>query len=146
MPFSTNERVGRGVFILIERRGILKEIIKLPKENLQGIRFFIEGLSFTVVAGYYNEWEERQLSYLVQATKGSRMSTKDICKWCINHNIHYQILYPINKMQILKDPIRFISYLKLKKKIKMLWLTQKLLDYLILYKNPPNQIIRGIFY
>ena len=95
-----------------------KKIIQLPEENLQGLHFYKENLSFPVIIGTYSSWEESQITYLNLSV--STMKTLDICKWCINHKIHYQILYPINKQEILKDPIRFIFYLILKHKINML--------------------------
>lgn len=96
----------------------MKEIITLPKANLQSLHFYFKNLSFPLVIGTYSSWEESQVSYL--NTHISDMKTLDICKWCINHHICYQILYPISKNEIFKDPLKYLFYLLLKQKIKTL--------------------------
>lgn len=99
-----------------ERR-IMGKIIKLPEENLKGLHFFTSGMNFPVVAGSYSDWEKLQLSYLESNLISVGFNTESICQWCINHNIRYQILYPIRKSSILKNPYKYYKFMQLKKKL-----------------------------
>ena len=94
------------------------KIIKLPKENLKSLNFFIDGLYFQVVVAAYDENEENKISYLKTLCDNKRFNTEEICKWCINQNIQYQILYPVKKRSIVKNPIKFIRCIKLKYDLK----------------------------
>lgn len=96
----------------------MKNIITLPKKNLQSLHFYFENLSFPIVVGTYSLWEESQISYLNAHI--SDMKILDICNWCINHHICYQILYPISKNELFKNPLKFFFYLLLKHRIKKL--------------------------
>lgn len=93
-------------------------VLKLPKENLISLHFFVERLNFPVAAASYNEWEEQQISYLENNYKSLNLNTESICEWCINHNIQYQILYPLNKISILKNPYKYFQYLQLNRKLE----------------------------
>lgn len=95
----------------------MKKIIQLPEESLQGLHFFMKGMTFPVVAGSYSEWEKQQLSYLEANLHSTGFNTEAICQWCISHNIRYQILYPLRKISILKNPHRYYKFLQLKKKL-----------------------------
>lgn len=95
----------------------MSEIIKLPKENLQALHFFVEGLNFPVIAGSYNSWEKQQLSYLEANLSSTGFNTESICRWCINHNIKYQILYPLRRISILKNPYKYYKFIQLKRKL-----------------------------
>ena len=96
----------------------MSEIIKLPKENLKSLNFFIKGLYFHVVVAAYNENEKSKLDYLKKLCENEKFSTEDICKWCFNQNIKYQILYPVKKWSFIKEPIKYIRYIKLKYDLK----------------------------
>lgn len=37
----------------------MSKIIKLPKDNLKELHFFVEGLNFPVVAASYSSWEQQ---------------------------------------------------------------------------------------
>lgn len=93
------------------------KIIKLPEDNLKGLHFFTGGMNFPVVAGSYSEWEKQQLSYLESNLSSTGFNTESICQWCINHNIQYQILYPLRKISILKNPYKYYKFMQLKKKL-----------------------------
>ena len=93
-------------------------ILKFPKENLISLHFFVDQLNFPVVAASYTEWEEQQIVYLEGNYKSLKYNTESICRWCINHNIQYQILYPIDKRSAIKHPYKFLKYLELKRKLK----------------------------
>lgn len=95
----------------------MKKIIKLPEENLQGLHFFTKGMNFPVVAGAYSEWEKQQLFYLESNLCSTGFNTEALCQWCITHNISYQILYPLKKVSILKNPYKYYKFLQLKKKL-----------------------------
>ncbi|RHV36746.1 hypothetical protein DXB59_07610 [Ruminococcus sp. OM05-10BH] len=96
----------------------MSKIIKLPEENLQELHFFTKGIKFPVVAGSYSIWEKQQLSYLEENISSTGFDTEAICQWCINHNIQYQILYPLKKRSILKNPYKYYQFIQLKKKLK----------------------------
>lgn len=91
--------------------------IKLPEENLKGLHFFTNGMNFPVVAGSYSEWEKQQLSYLESNLSSVGFNTEALCQWCISHNIRYQILYPLRKISILKNPYKYYKFMQLKKKL-----------------------------
>lgn len=95
----------------------MKKIIKLPEENLQGLHFFMKGMNFPVVAGSYCESEKQQLSYLEANLYSVGFNTEVVCQWCVNHNIQFQILYPLRKISILKNPYKYYKFLCLKKKL-----------------------------
>ena len=92
-------------------------IIEFKKENLNVLHFFVEHLIFPVAVATYNEWEEQQICYLEKHYECFKMNTESICKWCINHRINYQIIYPINKIFIIKNPYKYLKYLQLKRKL-----------------------------
>lgn len=92
-------------------------IIEFKKENLKVLHFFVEHLDFPVAVATYNEWEEQQICYLERRYECFKMNTESICKWCINHRINYQIIYPINKIFIIKNPYKYFKYLQLKRKL-----------------------------
>lgn len=95
------------------------QILKFPQEDLNSLHFFTENLSFPIAAASYNEWEQQQLYYLENNFQSGIFSTETICKWCINHKIQYQILYPLNIFSIIKNPYKYYRYLLLKNKLKM---------------------------
>ena len=95
----------------------MSKVIKLPEENLKGLHFFTKGMNFPVVAASYSEWEKQQLSYLESNLSSTGFNTESICQWCISHNIQYQILYPIRKSSIFKNPYKYYKFIQLKKKL-----------------------------
>lgn len=95
-------------------------ILKFQKENLKALHFFTEGVNFPLVAASYSEWEEQQLCYFENHFKSLEMNTESICRWCINHHVQYQILYPLNKISIIKNPYKYFKYLQLKRKLNFL--------------------------
>lgn len=103
-----------------EREVRMDKIIKLEKEGLVGLYFFEKELNFPIAVGTYSKWQETQVSYLVTSMKNNRYDTEYICRWCISHEIPYQILYPIDKMAILKKPYKYYKFLCLKRKLKKL--------------------------
>lgn len=92
-------------------------IIEFKKENLKVLHFFVEHLDFPVAVASYSDWEEEQISHLENNYKSLKMNTEYICIWCINHQIKYQIIYPINKIFIIKNPYKYLKYLQLKRKL-----------------------------
>ena len=96
----------------------MKKVIRFDSQNMQGLHFFVENLNFPVVAASYNEWEKQQLNYLENNVKSGGFSSEADCKWCINRNIPYQILYPIKKSSIFKNPYKYYEFLLLKYRLK----------------------------
>lgn len=95
-------------------------ILKFAKENLRTLHFFVESVNFPVAVASYSDWEEEQISYLENNYKSLKMNTESICIWCINHQIKYQIIYPISKILIIKNPYKYIKYLQLERKLNSL--------------------------
>lgn len=96
----------------------MKRIINFNPNGLQGLHFFTEGLKFPIVIGTYSAWEETQVSYLADNIRYGYCTTEDICRWCINHQIQYQIIYPIRRRSIVMHPYKYYKYLELNRKIK----------------------------
>ena len=97
----------------------MKKIIKLPEEGLKGLHFFTHNLNFPVVAAAYTEWEHTQLTYLESNFQTAGFTTESLCGWCIRHQIKYQIMYPLSKVTILKNPYKIMKFIQLKQKLKM---------------------------
>ena len=97
---------------------LVHKIIKFDSEGLIGLHFYEKGLKFPVVIGTYSEWQEIQITYLVNYLKNNNCTTEFMCIWCINHNISYQILYPINKKEIIENLYKYYEFVKLKKKLR----------------------------
>lgn len=95
----------------------MKKIINLEPEGMKSLHFYVEGLNYPVAVGIYSDWQETQLSFFVQQMKKHPMNTEDICRWCISHNIPYQIVYPINRKVIIKHPYKYYKFLQLKKRL-----------------------------
>ena len=92
-------------------------MINFSKENLKGLHFFVDGLNFPVAIATYDEWQETQVSYLANHYQSKGSDSESICKWCINHEIQYQILYPLKKSSIIKHPYKYFKFVQLKKKL-----------------------------
>ena len=87
-------------------------MIKAPKE----VHIFNKNISFPVLVYACNEWEQTQVSYLSQNVAKGGFTTMAISQWCKNHQINYQIIYPKNKLKLLlKEPMRFMCYLYIRK-------------------------------
>lgn len=92
-------------------------VLKFPEENLKGLHFFVEHLNFPVVVATYSDWQETQVSYLSSNYLSQGFNSEAICMWCINHEIQYQILYPMKRSSIIKHPYKYFKFVKLKKKL-----------------------------
>ena len=92
-------------------------IINLPKENLKGLHFLTENINYPVVIATYSEWEEQQVQYFMQSVKSTNLTSEAICRWCINHDMKYQILFITSFKTIIKHPYKYIKYLQLKRKL-----------------------------
>lgn len=103
----------------------MNQIIKFDPEGMKGLHFYMEGLNFPVVIGTYSDWEETQVSYLSNHIKDGRFNTEAVCRWCISHRIRYQIVYPIRKRIILKNPYKYYKFLQLKRKLGILMKSYK---------------------
>lgn len=96
----------------------MNQIINFVPEGMKGLHFYMEGLNFPVVLATYSEWEETQVSYLTDNIKSERWDTIDVCRWCINHQIQYKMVYLVSKKNVIKHPYKHYKYLRLKHKIK----------------------------
>lgn len=87
-------------------------------DNTKSIHIYTERLSFPVCLFACNQWDQTQISYLSRNIKSGRYTAFDICRWCQQHGISYQIIYPDYVWKyIFIDPKRFLCYLYLKYKL-----------------------------
>lgn len=91
--------------------------LNIPK-NIQSIQFFSKNLNFPICVYICSEWEKSQVNYLAVAVKEGIHTSYSICQWCKHHKISYQIIYPIKKSSIIKNPYKFLKYLSLKNQLK----------------------------
>lgn len=86
-----------------------------PPKDIKAIHVFKKNISFPVFVYSCSDWDDTQIFYLNQNIVSGNFTTLAICKWCISHHIHYQILFPENKLKLLLCyPKRFLCYLHLK--------------------------------
>ena len=95
----------------------MRKVLKFEENGLKGLHFFTEKINFPVVAASYSDSEKSQLSCLETNVKSGGFTTEAICKWCIHHHVQYQILYPLKKISIIKNPYKYYQYLMLKRKL-----------------------------
>jgi hypothetical protein len=97
-----------------------KKILKFKEENLQGLHFFTIGISFPVAVAAYSEVEMEKIEYLDKRFRGGDIHTTfDLCVWCINQNIAYQIVFPFEIKTLVSNPIRTYDYFKLQKRLRV---------------------------
>lgn len=85
----------------------MKSILKFNPSGLKKVHFFTEDINFPVAIAIYSEQEEMKVSCLLNNIESGDFSTKTICKWCVEHRIHYQIIYPLTKISILKNSYKY---------------------------------------
>lgn len=88
-------------------------------DNVKSIHFFKDNIGFPIVIYACSDSETMQVGYLESNVKKGTFTSYLICKWCIAHEISYQIIYPVCKLDILKKPLKFFAFLHLKIKLKM---------------------------
>lgn len=98
--------------IILRDRG--RYMLKFEPNNLKALHFFTEGLNYPVAIAAYSDWQENQLSYLVSNFQSKQFTTESVCRWCMSHNLQFQIIYPISKISIIKNPYKFFKFLQLK--------------------------------
>lgn len=89
-------------------------MLKLKPDNLKALHFFTEGLNYPVAIAAYSDKQEALLSYLISNFQTKQFTSESVCRWCLSHNLQFQILYPISKMSIFKNPYKFFKFLQLK--------------------------------
>lgn len=92
-------------------------LLKFQQKGLKEVHLITEQINFPVAIAVYNDWEKTQVQYLLVNIKSTRFTSYSICRWCIVHKIQYQILYPIRKISILKNPYKYYQYIKLLTKL-----------------------------
>lgn len=92
----------------------MKRILNFNEDGLKGLHFFTEHINFPVAVASYSDWEEQKISYLEKNFQSERFTTENICQWCINHRIQYQIVYPLRIRSIFRNPYKYVKYLQLK--------------------------------
>lgn len=87
----------------------------IAPSDTRSIHIFTERISFPVCAFAVSEWDETQISYLNHNVKTGNFTAFNICRWCQQHDISYQILFPEQIWRYMfKEPKRFLCYLYLK--------------------------------
>lgn len=88
------------------------------QEGLKELHFLTEGINFPIAIPIYDDWQKTQFQYLLSNIRTTAFTSYDICKWCIIHNLQYQIIYPIKKISILKNPYKYYKYIQMCIKLK----------------------------
>lgn len=83
-------------------------------KEIDELNILTERLNFPIAIPIHNSWEKTQFKYLENNIRSTRFTSYDICKWCIIHNLEYEILYPLSKSVILKNPYKYYKYLQMK--------------------------------
>lgn len=100
-------------------KAMKKKILKFKEDNLCGLHFFTEGISFPVAVAAYSETEMGKIEYLVKRSQsGDICTTFDLCVWCINQDIAYQIMFPLAKRTLFLNPIRTYDYVRLQSRLQ----------------------------
>jgi len=89
-------------------------MLNFKEEGMLELHCLTEQLNFPIAIPIYSDWEKTQLQYLLNNIKSTRFNSYEICKWCITHQLAYEILYPLRKSSILKHPYKYYKYLQMK--------------------------------
>lgn len=89
-------------------------MLNFKNEGMQELHFLTDNLNFPIAIPIYNDWEKTQFQYLLSNIKSIRFNSFEICKWCIAHRLSYEILYPLKKSSVLKNPYKYYKYLQMK--------------------------------
>ena len=93
-------------------------LFNFNQEGLKELHFLTEEINFPIAVPIYDDWQKTQFQYLLSNIKTTTFTSYDICKWCIVHNLQYQIIYPIKKISILKNPYKYYKYIQMCIKLK----------------------------
>lgn len=93
-------------------------IAGFKEPGLKGIHFFIKGLKFPIAIAHYTPKEAYEISLLESNLRKGRMTSEEICQWCISHQINYKVLYPIRFRNVLRNPRKAVEYLNMKVRLK----------------------------
>ena len=107
------------ILLICERIEDWRTMHLLEPEGLKEMHFHMEGVNFPVVMYICTDWEKIQLSYLYQNLKIKHFTSYELCRWCQSHNILFQILYPLRRISIIKNPYKYFMFLLLKAKLKI---------------------------
>jgi hypothetical protein len=89
-------------------------MLRFNPENLKALHFFTKGLNYPVAIAAYSDWQEAKLSYLDHNFQKEHFTTEKLCRWCLSYNLPFQIIYPISKKSIIKNPYKFLKFFQLK--------------------------------
>lgn len=89
-------------------------MLNFKEEGMQELHFLTDNLNFPIAIPIYNDWEKTQFQYLLNNIKSIRFNSFEICKWCIAHQLAYEILYPLKKSSVLKNPYKYYKYIQMK--------------------------------
>ena len=92
--------------------------IKLPTSGLISLHFFADNMMFPVVVAAYDDNQQEYIKCLSANIANNPISTGEFCRWCENHHMRYQIMYPLTRRQVFMNPYRYFIYKKLTHELK----------------------------
>lgn len=95
----------------------MRKLLDFNPNGLIKIHFLTKDINFPVAIAVYSAQEDMMVSCLSNNIKSGNFNTESICIWCDEHKIEYQIVYPLRKIMILKNPYKYYRFLCLKKKL-----------------------------
>lgn len=102
--------------IKMEEKGFRMKI-DIP-ENVESIHFFTKDLCFPVAVYSRSKEERTKIEYMKRSFDTAGHTTGSLCIWCIRHHVEFQIMYPIRKVTVVKNPYKALKYLQLKNILK----------------------------
>ena len=93
----------------------MKQLLDFKPEGMTALHIFTKNVNFPIAVAAYGDWEKQQLSYLEYNFQSGRYTTISLCQWCVNHHIQYRIIYPLSFKSIIKNPRKYIYFLRLKR-------------------------------
>ena len=91
--------------------------IDIP-ENVESIHFFTKDLCFPVAVYSRSKEERTKIEYMKRSFDTAGHTTGSLCIWCIRHQVEFQIMYPIRKVTVVKNPYKALKYLLLRKRLR----------------------------
>ena len=58
-------------------------MLNFKEEGMKELHLLTEGINFPIAVPINSEWEKKQYHYLLNNIKSTRLTSFDVCKWCI---------------------------------------------------------------
>lgn len=89
--------------------------LKYPEE-LKEIHFITENMNFKIAIYVCNDFEKQQVLYL-ENNMDKSFTSLTVCQWCKNHNIKYQIVYPLSWLSVVRNPYKYFKFIQMKREL-----------------------------